>query len=247
MDHLFDEFSKSLAESVPRRESLRRLGAVFAGAVLSPLGLGTAWAGRRDPCSLLQMWHGEAAVAVPGGLPGVQRQHRPHRRILREIRLLPDRRLRRGVQRPAARPELRGLRKQLPRPGEDLLRRSLRRPRHRRLQLRELRNGVRRASSQRIRRVRLRHVRLRLRRRRHPLQRHLHLRGFGSRQLRSLRQRLWRIDPVLLPAGICTDAYGCNLRRCLHRLWIWTATIAARAASCAAAAVSLLIGHLRRH
>ena len=50
MDHLFDEFSKSLAESVPRRESLRRLGAVFAGAVLSPLGVGTAWAGRRDPC-----------------------------------------------------------------------------------------------------------------------------------------------------------------------------------------------------
>src|SRR5260370_30042137 len=33
MDNLFDEFSKSLAESVPRRESLRRLGAVFAGAV----------------------------------------------------------------------------------------------------------------------------------------------------------------------------------------------------------------------
>ena len=50
MENLFDEFSKSLAESVPRRESLRRLGAVFAGAVLSPLGVGTAWAGRRDPC-----------------------------------------------------------------------------------------------------------------------------------------------------------------------------------------------------
>jgi len=50
MDHLFDEFSKSLSESLPRRESLRRLGAVFAGAVLSPLGLPTAWAGRADPC-----------------------------------------------------------------------------------------------------------------------------------------------------------------------------------------------------
>jgi hypothetical protein len=50
MDHLFDEFSKSLAESVPRRESLRRLGAVFAGAVLGPLGLGTAWARGTDPC-----------------------------------------------------------------------------------------------------------------------------------------------------------------------------------------------------
>src|SRR4051794_23816507 len=56
MDNLFDEFSRSLAESVPRRESLRRLGAVFAGAVLSPLGVGTAWAGhharsrQKDPC-----------------------------------------------------------------------------------------------------------------------------------------------------------------------------------------------------
>jgi hypothetical protein len=50
MNHLFDEFSKSLSESVPRRESLRRLGAAFAGAILSPLGLETAWAGKVDPC-----------------------------------------------------------------------------------------------------------------------------------------------------------------------------------------------------
>ena len=50
MDHLYDEFSKSLAESVPRRESLRRFGVVLAGAVLSPLGLGTAWARGPDPC-----------------------------------------------------------------------------------------------------------------------------------------------------------------------------------------------------
>ena len=47
MNHPFDEFSKSLSEPVPRRESLRRLGAVFAGALLSPfaLGLGAAEAG----------------------------------------------------------------------------------------------------------------------------------------------------------------------------------------------------------
>jgi hypothetical protein len=50
MDHLFDEFSKSFSESVPRRESLRRLLAVFAGAVLSPLGLESAWAKGPDPC-----------------------------------------------------------------------------------------------------------------------------------------------------------------------------------------------------
>src|SRR5262249_22358505 len=50
MENLFDEFSKSLAESVPRRESLRRFGAVFAGAVLPPLGLQSAWAKGPDPC-----------------------------------------------------------------------------------------------------------------------------------------------------------------------------------------------------
>ncbi len=42
MEKLFDAFSKSLAESVSRRESLRRLGAVFAGAALSALGLAAA-------------------------------------------------------------------------------------------------------------------------------------------------------------------------------------------------------------
>jgi hypothetical protein len=50
MTHLFDELAKSLGESVPRRESLRRLGAAMAGAVLSPMWLGTAWAGVQDPC-----------------------------------------------------------------------------------------------------------------------------------------------------------------------------------------------------
>jgi hypothetical protein len=50
MTHDWDEFSKSLAEPVPRRESLRRLGFLFAGAVLSPLGLKTGWAGHGDPC-----------------------------------------------------------------------------------------------------------------------------------------------------------------------------------------------------
>jgi hypothetical protein len=48
-DH-WDEFSKAFAEPLPRRESLRRLGAVLTGAVLSPLGLGTASARGPDPC-----------------------------------------------------------------------------------------------------------------------------------------------------------------------------------------------------
>lgn len=52
MSHHWDEFSKSLAEAVPRRESLRRLGLVLTGALLGPLGLQSASAGRRqqDPC-----------------------------------------------------------------------------------------------------------------------------------------------------------------------------------------------------
>jgi hypothetical protein len=46
MTHRFDDLSKSLAdESVPRRESLRRLGIFFVAAALSPLGLKSAWAG----------------------------------------------------------------------------------------------------------------------------------------------------------------------------------------------------------
>jgi hypothetical protein len=45
-----DELSKSLAESVPRRESLRLIGAALAGAVLSPLGVRTAWAAGPDRC-----------------------------------------------------------------------------------------------------------------------------------------------------------------------------------------------------
>jgi hypothetical protein len=50
MTHAWDEFSKLLAEPVPRRESLCRIGFALAGVVLSPLGLNTAYAGRRDPC-----------------------------------------------------------------------------------------------------------------------------------------------------------------------------------------------------
>src|SRR5262249_4552827 len=52
MSHHIDEFSKALAdESIPRRESLRRLGAVLAGAILSPFALGTARAGPPDACT----------------------------------------------------------------------------------------------------------------------------------------------------------------------------------------------------
>jgi hypothetical protein len=49
MSHHWDEFSKTLAEeSVPRRESLRRLGVVLADAVRSPPGLESAWASHRQ-------------------------------------------------------------------------------------------------------------------------------------------------------------------------------------------------------
>ena len=51
MSHHWDDFSKSLAEdAVPRRQSLRLLGAAIAGAVLSPWGFTTAWAAGSDPC-----------------------------------------------------------------------------------------------------------------------------------------------------------------------------------------------------
>ena len=51
MSHRFDEFSKSLAETtVPRRESLRLLGAAVAGAFLGPFGMKSAFGGAADPC-----------------------------------------------------------------------------------------------------------------------------------------------------------------------------------------------------
>jgi len=53
MSHQWDEFTKSLAEPVPRRESLRRLGAVFAGAILAPLGMKPVRGGGRNPCKEL--------------------------------------------------------------------------------------------------------------------------------------------------------------------------------------------------
>jgi hypothetical protein len=49
MTHHWDEFSISLAKDpLPRRQSLRLLGAAIAGGVFSPLG--TAWGAGPDPC-----------------------------------------------------------------------------------------------------------------------------------------------------------------------------------------------------
>lgn len=50
MSHRFDEFSKALAEPVPRRESLRRFGLVLFGTILGPFGTDGASAAGIDPC-----------------------------------------------------------------------------------------------------------------------------------------------------------------------------------------------------
>jgi hypothetical protein len=51
MSEYFDEFSRSLAEkSVPRRQSLRLLGAALAGTLLGPLGARNTWAAGPDAC-----------------------------------------------------------------------------------------------------------------------------------------------------------------------------------------------------
>src|SRR5262245_36061537 len=73
MDHPFDEFSKSLAESLPRRESLRRLGALFAGALLGPLALGSGTASatpdtwKKRPKRPLGVAAAKAKGSPPGG------------------------------------------------------------------------------------------------------------------------------------------------------------------------------------
>src|SRR5262249_56641559 len=43
METLFDVLAKTLAEEVPRREALRRLGGSLAAAILASLGVGKAW------------------------------------------------------------------------------------------------------------------------------------------------------------------------------------------------------------
>src|SRR5262245_36051147 len=51
MSHRIDELAKSLAEEpIRRRQAFRLLGAALAGAFLAPFALGTARAGRQDPC-----------------------------------------------------------------------------------------------------------------------------------------------------------------------------------------------------
>src|SRR5262245_53346342 len=53
MAHLFDEFSKAVGEpSIPRRETLRRLGIAVTATVLGPLGVAIARGGKppQDPC-----------------------------------------------------------------------------------------------------------------------------------------------------------------------------------------------------
>lgn len=62
MKHLMDEFAISLAEAVPRRESLRRLGGLFATAVLAPFGVSQAWGAKPppDPCKTFCNCKGKA-------------------------------------------------------------------------------------------------------------------------------------------------------------------------------------------
>jgi hypothetical protein len=48
--HIWDEFSKSLSEAVPRRESLKRFGLVVAGTLLGTFGTDGASAALIDPC-----------------------------------------------------------------------------------------------------------------------------------------------------------------------------------------------------
>ena len=50
MSDQWDEFSKSVAEQLPRRESLWRFGAIPMGTVFAPLGLDAAVKPAADPC-----------------------------------------------------------------------------------------------------------------------------------------------------------------------------------------------------
>lgn len=64
MTDSWDEFTKTLAQPVPRRESLRQFSLVFAGALFSPLGLAAAFAKGppvKDPCDTFCRCRGKTA------------------------------------------------------------------------------------------------------------------------------------------------------------------------------------------
>jgi hypothetical protein len=51
MENPFDRLAKTLAEEVPRREAIRRLGGGLAGALLASLGLERAWGQGNSVCA----------------------------------------------------------------------------------------------------------------------------------------------------------------------------------------------------
>jgi hypothetical protein len=53
MSHQFDELAKALAQGVPRREALRRIGTGLVGALLASVGLGEAWGQSGNNCTNL--------------------------------------------------------------------------------------------------------------------------------------------------------------------------------------------------
>src|SRR3954453_9404130 len=120
-----DEFSKLLAESVSRRETLRRLGDLCNRRITRPF-----WIWDRLGCpagSLRRLLSGMlqqgSAESMPGSLPRVQRQHQPTLWKLRSVRLLPHvgRLLQRNMHRcEFGSAQLRCLRKRLPRISPDL-------------------------------------------------------------------------------------------------------------------------------
>ena len=86
-----DEFSKLLAESVSRRESLRRIGDLCSrrGTQLSGTGDCLGCPARSVRRLLPGVFHQDSAEPMPGGLPRVQRQHQPTLWNLRSLCLLP--------------------------------------------------------------------------------------------------------------------------------------------------------------
>ena len=51
MDKQFDEFSKSLAEGISRREALRKFGIGLVGILLASVGLTSMASANRTPCA----------------------------------------------------------------------------------------------------------------------------------------------------------------------------------------------------
>jgi hypothetical protein len=65
MENRFDDLTKALAEGMPRRQALRRLGSLFGGALLASLAFGGKARATALPCPPGYKWCDACVMCLP--------------------------------------------------------------------------------------------------------------------------------------------------------------------------------------